>query len=413
MANGLENLDYASASDEWATITVDKLPVNVDAYNNVAGTSAVYGSSITVTRAPQGTLLPPPGYAVDVYDLWFDYPIDSEGAFPDVDVQFQIGTKKMEWMTISAGYDRLMFPPADRIYRGARVPFAESMRQLYNRMKQGEVITNMPLRITGLHIPAQQSLKVTFRSTKGWGNTATAIRPLVLHMRGDVWTTSELGRFQQAYNGAFSLLRYPSGGVQGLHVLGKALTADTVDMLPNGTDQFTQSGSSKIYQKLQYAINNNTINASAPFVYSQQTSVGGAQQNVIDTTHDLGLAYYGTTKTFIPNQIGFRFAENLVGAGANPQIYVGWYNPSLKSMLPDMHTNGLLISSLNNPFQWGDTMPQVDSMHRFFPMQPSSKLLKLLVSAENWCLAASVISLNTTYDANSLWAMQRGFELEA
>ena len=307
MANGLENLNFASASDEWATITVSKLPPNVDAYNNVAGTSTVYGSEITVTRAPQGTLLSPPGYAVDAYDFWIEYPIDSEGNFPDVDVQFQIGTKKLDWMTVSAGYSRLMFPNQNRMYDSRRVPFAESMRALYNRMQQGEKITNLPLRIVGLHIPAQQALKVTFRSADGWGVNGTALRPLILHFKGDVWTTDELKRFQAAYNGTFEYTRYPSGKVRGVHMLGQALTADTVDMLPNGTNQFSTGGSVKIFQKIQYAVNNNPINASSPFVFSNQPAVGGAQQNVIDTTHDLGFAYLNTAKVFIPQQLGYRF----------------------------------------------------------------------------------------------------------
>lgn len=410
MPTSLQNLDYASESDVWAVLEVSKLPPNVPAYNNVSGTNTEDSASVAVVRAPSGTLLTAPGYAVNVYDLFVEYPIDEAGNYVDCELKFQIGEVEVSRVVLSAGFTRNMYPQHDRLYGGPRAmrPFSESMRKLYNHMQKGAPVRNLALRITGFQIPSQQALKVTFVSKTGWGVTNPPVRPLRLYMLGDMWTDSELARFQSMYRGDFSVRRHPDGIISGSHQLPKALTSATMGILPNGTEQ---THTTQIYRKITWAVNNNPITIGSEFVYSSQTAVGGQQNNVSDSRHDLGLPYKGTTKAFIPYELGFNFAESLVAQGTNPQIFVGWWNSATKAMIPDMHANGLLISAQRNRFQYGSVRPQVAAANQMFALPDAQRLVSMLVQDANWAPAVSAIGLATGYDAGSIYAMMGGVEV--
>jgi len=403
-------LNYTSDSDIWAVLEVSKLPAGVEATNNVSGTNTANGASVTVVRAPNGSLLPPPGYAVDVYDLFIEYPIDYNGSYPDVELRFQIGEVDVSRIVISGGYTRNMFPRADRVYGGpgAVVPLAESMRKLYNQLVKGQKVVNLPLRITGLHIPAQQPLSVIFKSNSGFGVGGTPIRPLRVYLKGDMWTDEELAHFQTLFTGSFGVRRHPDGTVTGTFVLPSGLTSKTVGMLPNGTTQ--QAQAVQIYRKLAYAVNTNPITTAAAYIYSTQPAVGGQQQNVSDARHDLGFPYSNTNKAFIPYEFGLRFASSLIGQGTNPEIYVGWWNAAARAMVPDMHANGLLVSAQRNPIQYGAVLPQVDAGNEEFPLPSASKVLSMLVNKADWAPAVSAIGLSA-FAANSIYLMVGGIEV--
>lgn len=407
MPTSLQSLNYASESDVWGVIEVSKLPANVTAHNNVSGTNTNNGATVEVVRAPSGTLLPPPGYAVDMYDLFIEYPIAHDGSYPDVEITFQIGTKSVGTVVLSGGYQRNMFPDHDRVYggRGAVVPFARSMRKLYNMMQKGTRIPNLPLQMLGLKIPSQQALQVSFKSSDGWGTNNTPIRPLRMYLLGDMWSDSELSNFQQMYSGSFSVQRHPNGTVSGNHQLPQALTASTMDILPGG---LSQSHTTQVYRKLTYAKNGNAITTGSPYIFSNESAVGGQQNNVIDTAHDLGLPYKGTSDAFIPYEMGYNFASSKVGGGANPQINVGWWDAHNRRMIPDMHAQGLLISAQRNPFQYGATVPQISEANNMYSLADAKKLVSMLVVDENWAPAVSAINLANGFDAGDVYAAMGG-----
>lgn len=411
MPSSLQYLNYASESDIWAVIQVPKIAPDVEISNNTSGTNSIgTTSSVTVVRAPNNSLLPPPGYAVDVYDLFIDYPIDSEGGYPDCEIRFQIGERDVATLTISGGYYRNMFPKHDRIYGGPKavVPLARSMRSLYNWMLKGTPVKNLPLQITGLKIPSQQPLRVIFKSSQGWGQNGTAIRSLTLYLKGDMWSDGELANFQHLYNGSFAVRRHPNGEVVGQHVLPVDLSAKTMDILPGGTNQ---THTTQIYRKIAYATNNLAITTASHYAFTNRSAAGGQENNVTDSRHDLGFVYKDSPNTFIPYEFGLNFAESVVGQGSNPQLYVGWWNAEARTMLPDMYTQGLLISAQRNPFQYGATIPQISDNNAMFPLPNASKLISLLIQNADWAPAVSAVGLGNGYAAGDVTCMVGGIEV--
>ena len=409
MATSLQDLNYASDSDIWAVLEVPVLDPNVEVSNNVSGTNTVGTSKVTVVRAPNDTLVSAPGYAVDLYDFYEDYPIDSDGTTPDVEIRFAVGEIDVARTIISGGKSRILFPRADKLVGGPerRVPYAQSMRKLYNLMQKGANVPNLALQILGIKIPSQEPLKVYFRSTTGWGNNGTAIRPLRLYLKADMWTRNELARFQSMYNGSFAIRRHPNGEIAGAHQLTQALTDSTINILPNGTDQ---KHSTQIYRKIVYAQNNQAINTSSPYIFSNLPAVGGQQNNVTNVHHDLGFPYENTPKAFIPYELGMNFVQSLLGKGSNPQIYVGWYKSAERTILPNMYTNGLLVTGQRNPFQYGAAAPQLTTGDVIFPMASAAKLINLLIQGENWAPAVSAVGLSDLA-ANSVTVLLGGIEV--
>lgn len=408
MPSNMQFTDYASPSDEWALIEVSQLQANVSLTNNSSGSHTVGTSTVTVQRAPNDTLLPSPGNAVDFYDGWFEYPIDSDGSLPDVQVTFEIGQKSLGTVNLSAGYHRNMFANPDRVYGGRknRVPYAVSMRSLYNQLKKGAKVRNLPLQMVGLKIPSQEPLKITFKSTMGWGQSGTAIRPLRFHLLADVWTDPQLADFQSLYDGSYRITRAPSGTVQGTHTLNAALTSKNIDILPGGLNQ---SGT-KIQRRILWATNNKAIGTGSAYQFTNQPAAGGQQNNVSDAEYDLGFPYKESSQVFIPYNIGFDFDPSLLGAGSNPQIYVGWWNATQRTMLPDMYTQGLLISGQRNPFQYGATTPQINDRSQQFPLPDAKNLLSLIVRGDGWSPAVSAMTLSG-FAANTIYAMVGGIDI--
>lgn len=410
MTTTLTNLNYASDSDVWVVLEVPQIAPNVEAANNASGMANTGShSSVEVVRSPEGTMIAPPGYAVDVYDWFVEWPIDSDGSMPDAEIRFQVGEKDVSRTVISAGYSRIMNPRVDRLAPGGKhVPYATSMRLLYNLLQKGTHIPNMALQILGLKVPSQQLLKAFFKSSAGWGQSGTALRPLRLYFKADMWTAGELGRFGQLYDGRFSLSRHPNGTVKGHHVIPSTLDDTNVDELPNGTHQ---TGQVQLYRKLTYATNNQSIGVSSPYILSTKQAVGGQQNNVTDNRHDLGFAYKNTSQAFIPYEFGLNFSESLLDQGSNPQIYVGWYQTSTRTILPNMYANGLLVSGQRNPFQYGQATPQVATRAGILPLAPASKLLNLLVKGANMSPVVSAIGLDAL-KPNEVYVAVGGIEAE-
>lgn len=406
MANSLTNLQFASDSDVWVVLEVPKLAPDVDASNNASGTKSTgTNSEVTVVRSPDGQMVPPPGYAVDMYDWYVDYPIDADGTRPDVELRFQVAEEDVPHTLTTEGYHRIMHPRFDRLVAGKdRVPYSESMRSIYNLLKKkgkGKV-KNIPLRILGIKVPSQKLLKAIFRSSTGWGQSGSALRPMRLYMKADMWTADELAQFGAAYDGQFSITRVSGGTVNGQHQIPARLDDTNVDQLPNGTNQV---GQSQIYRKITWATNNEAIATKAPFIYSVLQAVGGQQNNIDDTRHDLGFAYKGTRKAFIPYELGVDFNPSILYQGNNPQVYVGWYRARGRLTLPNMYANGLLISSQRNPFQWGGASPQSAQAGSILPLAPAADLISFLLQGENMVPVASTAGLSQINAKDLDWAV--------
>lgn len=411
MATSLQNLKYNTDEGIFAVISCDQLAPNVDAVNLPSGTNTAAKSRVTVERAPNNSTTLSTNYAGDLYNLEIEYPIDSTGNYPDVELRFQVGEQEISRLVLSGGYYRNMFPRAHKLVAGAgsRVPLARSMRSAMQVLQKGGKVPNLPLQITGIKLPSSQPFQVIIRSNQGWGNNGTAIKPLRVRIFGDLWTDSELSQFESHYNNnrSFSVTREPSGTISGSHDLPQSLTAKTMDILPNGTDQ---KHTTAIYRKITSATNLGTIHASDQYILSNKTGVGG-QANQVSTRHDLGFEYKHTHDAFIPYEFGFNFDESLFGGGSNPECYVGWWNAANRQTLPDMYTHGVLINGQENNFQYGAVYPQLPQGHLFFPPQAAHRLLNVLVMEDDWAIVASASGL-TAINPNRIHAMIGGLEVK-
>jgi len=290
-------------------------------------------------------------------------------------------------------------------------PLARSMRWAYNQLAKGNRIANLPLQITGPKIPSQEPLTLLIKSKAGWGQNGTPIRPLRIWLLADMWEDPDLLKFQALYNGAFSITREPSGTVSGVHQLTTTLTSTTIGQLPGG---LAQAGGVQIYRKLTVAANQQAIQATAPYVYSNLNAVGGQPNNVLNPRHDLGFAYKGTRNAFIPTDVGLDFDPSLTdGAAAEAVLNYGWWDNDNRTMLPNMHAHGVRVEGHRNRFQWGAAAPQVATDGSLLPLPGADELLDTVVQNVNWALAVTVEGIPgaTGFAANLITLALGGTEI--
>lgn len=402
---------------EWSVPT---MAANGTVTSVASGSNTNGVSKVTVVRAAGGSTALPEGKAADVYDLEFNSPIDSDGSYPDAHVTIGVGNKLLHQFQLQAGHHRNMLPVAYRIAGWPavqRVMLGESMRVYAYRMAKAlaartnlmRVAANLPLKITGIKVPSNEALTVTITSVAGWGNSATAIRPLNIKATGDVFLSDELGAFGALYAqvGAFAYSQAPNPKtVAGVHKLAVAtLGASTIGQLPGGMDQ---TGPTTILRSLIETPNNQAVAATGVYAFSNLTSVGGAQNNVPDSYRDLGVNATTGNQAFIPSEIGFRFAESLVGSGADPNVYVFWYVDS--KVVPDDSAFGVYITASDNRFQYGSQAPLLADQGLYLPLGAASRLAKVLAYG-NTVVPAVQSNNGTTLAKNEIYAVRGGVSI--
>jgi hypothetical protein len=419
MALSQTNYEGPQIIAEWSAT---KVAPNGSVKSNTAGTNPNGAdNSITVVRAAGGSTALPEGKAADVYALEFTSPIASDGSYPDATVTISVGNKELHQFQLQAGHHRNMLPPTHRIagWPAVRqVALGESMRVYFFRMIRARqarqnllsVAGNLPLKITGIKVPANTPLTVTVSSIAGWGQSGTAVRPLGIKAIGDVWTSEELAAFGPYYAqvGAFAQTVLPNPAtVEGVHTVSTSqLGASTIGQLPGGMDQ---TGKVVILRSLIEAGNNLAIPSTGVYAYSNLSSVGGAENHVSDAYHDLGVNATSGAQAFLFSELGFRFAESLVGSGPDPNVYVGWYVNS--KIVPDDSDNGVYITASDNRFQYGSQAPLLADTGLYLPLGPASRLAKVLAYRNT--VAPAVVSNNgTSLAANQLYCVRGGVSIQ-
>lgn len=395
----------------FARVTVPQAYPNVEISNNPAGTHTINqpggGASVsTVTFAPNGSTALPEGKAADLFGVVIWSPVDADGSTPDVTITFNVGAKPIRTLYLQGGHTHNMMPPHHAIvggYAQTLVKLGVPMRQVYDWLRRGKSVTNVPLMITGIKLPSDTPLVINVTSQAGWGQNGSAVQPLEVDVLGDLWDDSELAAFQALYaaHNGFAVSRPPFATVRGFHTLPAPLSAKSMGQLPGGE---SQAGATTINRKIIFASNAVAIGSNGQFVYSNLPSVGGAQQSIANTFQDMGDAFAAGKEAFIWEELGFRFAEDLIGGGDVPQLYVGMYINS--KVWPDFLDHGVLISATNNQFEYGMVRPQ-QAGGTYWALKKASRLLSL-VSYQN--SVAPVVSASglTALGANTVTAVKGG-----
>ncbi len=416
MALQQTNYEGPQVIAEWSVPT---MAANGTVTSVAAGPATNGASTITVVRAAGGSTALPESKGADVFDLQFTSPIDADGSFPDAHVTIAVGNKPLHQFQLQAGHHRNMLPVAYRMAGWPavrRVALGESMRTHANRMTDAlaanvnlmRVAANLPLKITGIKVPANEALTVTVTSNAGWGNSAAALRALNIQALGDVWTSAELGAFGALYAhvGAFAYSQQPNPNqLKGVHqVAVSTLSASSIDQLPGGMGQ---SGTT-ILRSIIESPNNIAVPKTGVYAYSNLSSVGGAQQQVVDSYRDLGVNATSGKNAFIFNEFGFRFAESLVGSGADPNVYVFYYVDS--KVVPDDSANGVYITASANRFQYGSQGPLLADQGLYLPLGSAGRLAKVLAYG-NTVVPAIQSNNGTTLAANTAYMVRGGLSI--
>lgn len=394
MAATLLDASAYSVGNDIARISVPKLAPNQLIESPSSGTTTVGAdSTITVLAGINGTNSTIPSADQNLDILWFAFrpPINSTGQPVDALVSMKVGGVPIQTLQLNATDGECFFPLPERLGGGvaAAVPLGKSTLlalQLADLIQRGQVDRgalppNIPLEITGVKVPPNTPVTVTVISAAGWGQAGPAFQPLEIYLLGDIVRSSVVAAYDYVYPAiaAFDLSRPPYGRIQGMHELpGRA--SEHWGALPGGAQQ---QGKVVIAPSFVDAVNAVAIDpALQRVVYSNQTALGGVQNNVtflsnpsLHTEADLGdLA--GTA--FVWKYLGFTFDASLQVAGSNPEMYVG-LRLNDNETLPG-NANGRRVSMRNNPFAYGRQYPQGPDGARYVAL-PDVRLFGQVLSA--------------------------------
>lgn len=419
----MATVDYTEYTTERtiAKVSVPKLYPGTPISNVQTGSYSTDTSEIVVVDGIQGQTATTENFVADGYKLRIKAPADSTGAAPDVLIGFSVGSTKLEAMQITGTYQLNMFPSADRMVGGYEseillgYPMLNALLLLHDahagRISADKVPANLPLKVTGIKLGLNTILYITVISKAGWGQSGTAIQPLVVELKGHVLNKDVVSQFAHDYSGAgdFSILREPFLGISGTHTLSGPLSADNWMGLPNGT---AQTGPTTITRALVDAVNLNPINSANPrYVYSNKQAVGGSPNSVsllsnasLRNQADLGDPA-STSNAFIWDEFGVAFDPSQIVSGADPQMYVGMRIANDQT-IPG-NESGRLISLRENPFQWGQAYPQESASNRFLRMPPSSRFGGLLSWGVGVAPQISTLGL-TTLPAEAVHILKGG-----
>lgn len=384
MATILDYTAYA-ALQTLARVRVPQLAPNQAITNTQTGTTTVGTSQAVVVEGIQGQTATSSQYVADGQYLFLTPPVDANGNTPDALVTITVGTTKYAALQLNAT-DQLVMFPAQEYLEGSEeyvVPLGQSTiraLQIGNDIAAGRVArqslpANMPLVATGIKIPPDTVFSFTVISQAGWGQNGAAIRPLEIHLVGEVTSTSVVAAYAPGWDAIadFALSSPPFGAVSGHHSIPNALSGDTLGQawaaLPGGSGQ---TGPVSIQPYYVDAVNLNVISASSErTVYSEQASIGGAPGTVTlfsnpSVRNEADLGDTAKSSVFIWQRLGFAFDPSLIVSGANPQMYVG-LRIANTTTIPG-NGNGRLVSLRQNPFQWGRKYPQGTSGRKYVPM---------------------------------------------
>ncbi len=407
----------ATTRETKIVIQVPQLVANGSIINNPSGTNTIGTSSATVVEAPNNNSTQPPaqnGYLI--YDFRFDSPVDADGSTPDAIVQFIVGDKSVDTLVLQAGYTHNMFPAADALDGGdmAHVRFSDNPRLILDQIQKygAQNFENIPFRLLSIPVPTDQSIQVKVSSVAGWGQSGTVKNPLTITLYTAIVDQQLCDRMQQYLNGLpWSFSAHPFGSVSGVLSI-PPLSPATIDQLPNGQGQ---PGPTKLYRKMTFAQNNAVIGTSGQFGFTNTQSIGGAQGNIATTlsgnVQDLGDYYTSQgngSKAFVWREFGLRFADSLITSGAYPRLWVAMYVNS--RVWPGPLDHGVLVSALNNPFQYGARYPQAGG-GLFVPIRSAERLLNMLSFQNNVVPVVSAANL-TQLAVNTVTAFKGGIQID-
>ena len=344
--------------------TVTQITAGQELQSPKSGTNGGIGltpNSVQSTTVPQN-------YLWDVTDMEVTSPVASDGSFPDCQLTFFIGSKKIDdIMMIDGSMSSNMFPRGLLTIAGKKLIFGESLRSLLLQEKANPgSVSNMALRATGLKVA--DSLTVSVKSLAGWGNTAAAIVPLRVEAFGDIMQESDIAPLTQYWKGSVSLNVTPADPFSAFHSPTMPFTAKSWGTLPGGVNQ----GNVKIYKRIAYAFNAQATVVGNNYIFSQQDSLLGNINAVVDPQHDLGDAFASGNDAFLWQEFGVR---------TTGPCYFGWRIGN--TIVPQSTTLGAYITPNSNDWQYGAVAPQIPDTSRFFSLRDAKILVRPFAYHQN------------------------------
>ena len=370
------------------------------------GASTASNANIVVTPNTITSSDLAPGYVADARIIEIISPVDnsaSANVYPDVELTFVNGGESLKsTLLIDGSFLTNMFARKKVTHGSRQIVLGFSVRELLlwnmahpNRqdpLHKG----NMPMSMTGIKVTKGLNVEVT--STNGWGNNGAVQVPLRVIVKGEKYLASDLVPFANAYDGTIKL-NYP--GVpefNAFHVINGPVSAATWASLPGGVNQV---GTVKVFRNLNYAYNALATGTSTPFVFSQITNVGGNQNNVKDTAHDLGNDFTIDKNMFLWQHLGFRIPSG--------QAYVGFKVGN--QVVPQDSMFGAAVSYGVNDYQYGDADPQ-GAAGTYYAMSEADTLAQMMVYGN--AVAPFIATVGTvSYAANTASVAKSGILVKA
>lgn len=390
-----------------ADVTVSQMTAGATVISpTTPGASTASNANIVVTPNTITSSDLSPGYVADARIIEIISPIDNAAAttvYPDVEITFVNGGDSLKsTLLIDGSFLTNMFARKKVTHGSRQIVLGFSVRELlqwnaiHPNPNDPHHKSNMPMSMTGIKITKGINVEVT--STSGWGNNGAVQVPLRVIVKGEKYLASDLAPFANAYDGQIQL-SYP--GVPqftAFHVINGPVSASTWASLPGGVNQV---GNVKVFRALNYAYNNLATSTSSPFVFSQITNVGGNQNNVKDTAHDLGNDFTIDNNMFLWQHLGFRIPSGQATVG----FKVG------NQVVPQDSMNGAAISYGVNDYQYGDGNPQA-AAGTYYALSEADSLAQMMVYKN--AVAPFIATVGTTaYAANTASVAKSGILVKA
>jgi hypothetical protein len=359
-----------------ADFEVSKIGAGVEVTANATGTTTP--SSATQVTIPSVGFL---GSAIDASHVAeatyavISSPIDSEGTMPDVRISFALDDKDQKGTLLLDGQaSSNMMPDANSTVGEKRIYFGQPLipyLKLLAKSGRLEGTVNLPMQITALKY--RKSIVPIIYSAAGWGQNGAAINPLRIRVYGKKYNVSQLAEVAALIPSTMPM-QLSAGSVAPFvapymfNVSSGSFDANAFTALPGGPDQ----GVMKVTRFFRYARNGQATSISTPFVLSNREAVGGQQNNIANSSNDLGFIFSGDKDALWVQEIGLRLENGAQGT-------FGWRVGGESIPAESTTTYGTPVSYNANPFLFGNVQPARSSSNLYTTMKPMADFFPLLV----------------------------------
>lgn len=379
--------------------TVTKLGPGVTLTVPVTGSVATSNSAAGVTAGTIESSALSRNYVAEALYLEIISPVDSSGTYPDATISFLNGTTDLKKLAVfDASYTGNMMPRMTLTEGRRQIFLGISTRDALRAVANGEMSpANLALKTTGWKITNSLSLKV--ESNAGWAQTAAAVVPLRVIVKGQMLTEADLVGLQAAWAAARNININKAPGIRYSAVHSGVPTASGWASMPGGN---AQTGAIQVNRRINFAYNASATSTSQNYYFTQSNSLGGSLSQVATPENDLGDDFVTNHNVFILEELGLRIPSDT-------QVYFGFKIGG--QIIPQDTPQGTPISTNTNDLQYGNAQPQLTSSGRFYALPSAKRLLDLVVYQQQAVPFVSTVGL-TSIAANGVSVAKGGVLIE-